>query len=319
MDVCVALVTFNRKGLLVECLDALVCQTRPVTRIVVVDNASTDGTSELLRERGLLDREDLHYVRLERNLGGAGGFARATEEALAGPCDWLWFMDDDAEPRPDALERLLCSRWASDPGTAGLAQKIVNPDGGVQLGARGHLGSQPSALSAEEHVDGADLDFVTFVGLLARGDVARQIGPPRADFFIWCDDYEWCIRLRRHGALRLVPQSEIVHKDLGHGFRTRRGELVNRVTGWSFGATPYAGFWRNIAGIRNWVWIRKTYFGESPLGAVRTGAQFAAKALLYDERPLARLPWIVRATLDGRRGVFRNITPQQWEERVGRQ
>jgi GT2 family glycosyltransferase len=308
--VAVALVTYNRRALLLECLAALRAQTRPVDRIVVVDNASTDGTEAALRaEPGIV------YERLERNLGSSGGFARAVELARE-DADWVWVMDDDAEPRPDALERLLESPWAADPGVAVLAQNVVNPDGSLQLGARGHLDGRVRGLAPEEHRDGERLGFSTFVGMLVRGDAARATAPPKPEFFIWCDDYEWCLRLARLGELRLVPASAIVHKDAGHGFSTRRGRLVNRLTGWSYAATPYSGFWRNLCGVRNYVWMRKTHMGESALGAVGTVAQFAIKALLYDEKPLRRLPWIVKAGLDGRLGVFATITPQEWAERL---
>jgi hypothetical protein len=172
------------------------------------------------------------------------------------------------------------------------------------------------ALPAEGHVTGAELGFTTFVGMLVRGDAARATDPPKAEMFIWCDDYEWCLRLRRHGSIRLIAESEIVHKDAGHGFVTRRMLVVNRLTGWRYGATPYSGFWRNIAGVRNWVWIKKTYLGEGALGAVFTVAQFLAKALLYDEAPLKRVPWIIRAGIDGRLGVFQTVTPQEWRERL---
>lgn len=310
-----AVVTYNRGPLLVECLQALLAQSSPVAKVVVVDNASTDGTTDLLSENGLLDHAAVVYERLERNLGSSGGYSRAIALARDG-ADWIWIMDDDAEPTGPALERLLASRWAGDPGTIMLAQNVVNPSGSLQLGARGRFARRALALAPEEHVDGVELDFATFVGMLVRGETARATDPPLPEFFIWCDDYEWCLRLRRHGSIRLVPASEIVHKDVGHGFETRRSRLVNRLTGWTYGATPYAGFWRNACGARNWVWIRKTYFGESAPAAAFTVAQLIAKALLYDERPLARVPWLLRAGIDGRLGVFHNITPQEWAERL---
>jgi GT2 family glycosyltransferase len=317
--VCAAVVTYNRKQLLVECLDAVLGQTHSVERIFLVDNASTDGTEELLRERGLLDDPRIAYERLERNLGSSGGFARAVDLARRDGADWVWVMDDDAASPPDALALALASPWASDPGTAVLAQNVVNPDGSLQLGARGHLRGRPKGLTPEEHVPGVELGFVTFVGILVRGDVARATDPPKAELFIWCDDYEWCLRLRQHGTLRLVPASRMVHKDAGHAFQTRRGRIVNRVLRLGYAATPYAGFWRNICGVRNWVWIRKTYMGESALGAVATVGKFIVKALLYDERPVARVPWIVRAGIDGRLGVFQTITPQEWAQRIERE
>ena len=312
-----AIVTYNRGALLVECLRALLAQTIPVARIVVIDNASTDGTPERLAATGLLEHPRVSYQRQERNSGGAGGYSRAVEFARK-DADWVWVMDDDAEARPDSLERLLASPWAQDRSTAVLCQAVVRPDGSHELSARGHFERRPRPLSAAEHVAGAELGFASLVGLLVRGDAARATDPPRADFFIWCDDFEWCLRLRRHGKLRLVPDSEVVHKEAAHGFSTRRARIVNRLTGWNYAATPYSSFWRNICGVRNYVWLRKHHLGESPVGAIGTVAQFAIKALLYDEKPLKRLPWIVRAGLDGRLGVFQTITPQEWARRLER-
>ncbi len=124
MSVCALVVTFNRRALLAECLDALLAQTHPVARIVVVDNASTDGTPELLRKRGFLDRPEVELVRLPENLGSSGGFATGIERARAGDEDWVWVMDDDAEPRPDALATLLAAPQAADPGTAALCPRV---------------------------------------------------------------------------------------------------------------------------------------------------------------------------------------------------
>jgi len=316
--VCAAVVTYNRAPLLVECLRALLAQTHPLETIFVVDNASTDGTGDLLRAGGLLDDERIAYERLEENVGGAGGFARGIDAARATGCDWIWAMDDDTEPPPAALAILLGSAAAADRGNAVLAQAVTNPDGSLQLGARGHFRGRPRPLAPEAYVDGQapSLDFATLVGILVRGDAARAAEPPRPEFFIWGDDYEWCFRLRRHGEIRLVPESRIVHKDAGHGFQTRRSRLLNRLPGPNFGATPYAGFWRNICGVRNFVWMKKTYEGQSALGAAGTIAQFIVKALLYDERAFARIPWIVRAGIDGRLGIFQTVTPQEWARRL---
>jgi rhamnopyranosyl-N-acetylglucosaminyl-diphospho-decaprenol beta-1,3/1,4-galactofuranosyltransferase len=125
MRVCAAVVTYNRRELLVECLEALLAQTHALQSIVVVDNASTDGTPELLRERGLLDRDDVRLLRLAENRGGAGGFAAAVEATRAQDCDWIWLMDDDSEPVPDALERLLSSPPAGEEATVALCPVLI--------------------------------------------------------------------------------------------------------------------------------------------------------------------------------------------------
>src|SRR5829696_919250 len=89
--VCALVLTFNRKALLVECLRSLLAQTAPVDEVLVVDNASTDGTEKLLRAEGLLDR--VRWLPLERNLGSSGGFNRGVAAAREGGWDWIWIMD----------------------------------------------------------------------------------------------------------------------------------------------------------------------------------------------------------------------------------
>ena len=90
------IVTWNRRELLAESLSAVADQTRPPDRLVVVDNASTDGTAELLTDRFPM----LEVVRTARNIGGAGGFALGIRRALEiEPADAVWLLDDDTVPR----------------------------------------------------------------------------------------------------------------------------------------------------------------------------------------------------------------------------
>ena len=96
-------VTWNRRDLLVEALDALEAQTHRLAATVVVDNASTDGTADLLRER--LDEASgtgLEVVTLTENTGGAGGFSVGIEQALRHDPDLVWLLDDDTVTTPTA-------------------------------------------------------------------------------------------------------------------------------------------------------------------------------------------------------------------------
>ena len=120
-------VTWNRRDLLVESLAALRAQTHPPAEIVVVDNASTDGTTELLRD----ESDGLQVVHLTRNTGGAGGFAAGIERALTLEPDLVWLLDDDTVPTETAAERLVAA-WAAYPGPvrpAVLASRVVWTDG----------------------------------------------------------------------------------------------------------------------------------------------------------------------------------------------
>ena len=314
------IVTFNRAELLARCIEAVLAQRHPVSELYVVDNASTDGTPELLRERGYLDRPEIRYVRLEENSGSSGGFAAGIGAAREADAGWLWVMDDDAEPAPETLERLLSSSAAAEPDTAALCSTVVKPDGSVDLRHRGSFRRRPRPLPLEAYQGGnePDLDFFTFVSVLLPMHVARAEDPPFADFFIWCDDYEYSFRIREHGRIRLVPDSRMLHHDAGQDYVNRRSQFWNGLLGWRYEPTPIEAFWRNICGVRNYVWLKKRYEGQSAISSAGTIAQFVLKALLYDERPLRRIPWIVRYGVHGRRSRFINIRPDEWLAMVRR-
>jgi GT2 family glycosyltransferase len=318
--VCAVVVTFNRRALVAECLEAVLAQTRPPERVLVVDNGSTDGTVETLRASGALSPAHVELIALERNAGSTGGFAAGVRAGLDTGAAWLWLMDDDAQPRPDCLERLLAAAPAGDPATAALAPAVERPDGSIDLGHRGRFRRRPRPLEAAAYVpgDAPALDYVTWVGPLVRAEAARAAGPPKAEMFIWADDYEYSFRLREQGELRLVPESVIVHHEAGQVHANRRSRVWNRLLGWDYDPTPIESFWRNLCGVRNYVWIKQRYEGQSALSAVGTTAQFMLKALLYDERPLRRLRWIARFARDGRRGRFENIAPGDWVAMVRR-
>jgi GT2 family glycosyltransferase len=311
MSVAAAVVTHNRRELLGECVAAILAQTVPVAKLLVIDNASTDGTGEGLPA-------GVEHVRLERNVGGAGGFAEAVLRARELGCDWIWLMDDDAEPTPDALERLLGAAPASDPSVVALAPKVEYASGGTDLNQRGHFRRRLRYLPAEAYGGYAELGYTSFVGSLLRTGAARAIDPPRADFFVWGDDVEYSIRLRRRGEIRLVPESVILHKRAAHSYMNARGRFWNRVLPVEMYPTPIERFWQNLCGLRNYIWMKREYEGQSALSAAGTTVQFMVKALLYDEQPLRRLRWIVRFARDGRAGRFRNVDPELWRWRVGR-
>jgi rhamnopyranosyl-N-acetylglucosaminyl-diphospho-decaprenol beta-1,3/1,4-galactofuranosyltransferase len=318
--VCVVVVTYNRSDLLVECLDAVFGQTRPVDEVILVDNASTDGTPELLATSGYLARPEVRYLRLARNVGSSGGFAAGFEAAKSSSSDWLWAMDDDAEPAPDCLRLMLESPPAADPATVCVCPKVVYPDGSLNDVMRADFRRRLRPLPASRYRAGEypAIGVTSFVGPLYRMDAVRALDPPKAEFFVWGDDVEYSLRLRRRGQIRLVPESVIVHKPASQSHANRRSRVWNALLPVRMYPTPLEGFWQNLCGLRNYLWTKRQYEGQSALSAAGTTLQFVVKHLLYDERPLRRIPWILRYARDGRRGRFENIGPAEWADMVRR-
>ena len=212
-------VTWNRRQLLEESLSAVLSQTLPPVEVVVVDNASTDGTTQLLDER----YGELDVVHLTRNTGGAGGFAAGIERALTHDPDLVWLLDDDTVPTPTAAEE-LARVWATHRDRDGrppavLASKVVWTDGRdhPMNTPRPKPGASASETSAAAAVGAVPVRSASFVSIMCDADVVRERGTPVADYFLWNDDFEYSTRLIRGRAGLYVPASVVVPKTAKFG------------------------------------------------------------------------------------------------------
>jgi rhamnopyranosyl-N-acetylglucosaminyl-diphospho-decaprenol beta-1,3/1,4-galactofuranosyltransferase len=187
-------VTFNRLALL-QRLVARLRETAGLAEILVVDNASTDGTGEWLRHQS-----EVTAMTLDANRGGAGGFHAGLEAALDRGADLVWLMDDDGVPEPDCLKRLLdhdYDFW----GPAVLAEqdpsRLCFP---IRLPGRAAVVHRMAEVELAAR-DGVIADVVIpFNGVLVTRELVQRIGTPREEFFIWGDDVEYLWRARKAGA-----------------------------------------------------------------------------------------------------------------------
>lgn len=205
-------VTWNRVDLLQESLTALRAQTHPPAAIVVVDNASTDGTAELL-DTGY--GEQLDVVHLAENTGGAGGFAVGVERALGHAPDLVWLLDDDTVPTETAAAELVRA-WRDYPGErpAVLASRVVWTDGRdhPMNTPRVKPGATAAELRAADEVDALPVRSASFVSIACDAATIRERGLPVADYFLWNDDFEYSTRLIRDRVGLYCPASVVVHK-----------------------------------------------------------------------------------------------------------
>jgi rhamnopyranosyl-N-acetylglucosaminyl-diphospho-decaprenol beta-1,3/1,4-galactofuranosyltransferase len=209
-------VTFNRRELLLEALAAVHAQTRAPEAVIVIDNASTDGTAAAVRR----SYPSADLAELAHNTGGAGGFACGMALALADGADLIWLMDDDTVPGPDALLTLLEARRRHPGGPPALvASRVLWTDG------RPHPMNTPRAKPfagrAEREAAAAagcmPIRSASFVSILVDAGVCRERGLPQADYFLWNDDFELTTRVLRGNAGLLCPASIVVHKTAAFG------------------------------------------------------------------------------------------------------
>jgi GT2 family glycosyltransferase len=210
--VCAIVVTHNRREMLVECLRALRGQTRPPDEILVVDNASTDGTPDLVRS----DFEGVDLLALAENVGGAGGFYEGIRTAYERGADWLWLMDDDTIASDGALEGLLAPvSGLRDDGIRPviMMSKVVWSDGTLHPMNT----PRPEVRRRPEAVDAAGRGLLlirtgSFASILIHRDAVAEHGLPHREYFIWNDDFEYTARILRRGTGYLVPDSLVEHR-----------------------------------------------------------------------------------------------------------
>jgi rhamnopyranosyl-N-acetylglucosaminyl-diphospho-decaprenol beta-1,3/1,4-galactofuranosyltransferase len=210
-------VTFNRLELLQRLIPRL-AETKGLDEILVVDNASSDGTVDWLRGQVETSAVPVHIRQLTENTGGAGGFHDGLAWAVERGADLAWLMDDDGLPDPDCLDRLLehdatLDFWGpivvDEHDDARLVFPIRLP-GGTRV-----VNTIADAEAAAR--DGLIADVVIpFNGVLVTRDLVERIGLPRAEFFIWGDDVEYLWRARRAGARTgTVVVARVRHPSVG--------------------------------------------------------------------------------------------------------
>jgi len=253
-EVVAVVVTWNRRELLAEALRAVQAQTAPLRRTIVVDNASTDDTLDMVAR----DFPEVEAIPVARNLGGAGGFAVGLDSALAEPCDAVWLMDDDTIPEPTALAELLRSRRAAHRGRppALCASRVSWIDGRdhPMNTPRTKAGARHSERAAAAAAGGIPIRSASFVSVLVDAALVRQRGLPLADYFLWNDDFEFTTRLTKGRLAIYCPASVVVHKTKTFG---------------STDADPGERFYFEV---RNKVWLFTRSRGLNPLEKAAYGS-----------------------------------------------
>ncbi|MFC5494841.1 glycosyltransferase family 2 protein [Nocardioides caricicola] len=213
MRVAAVVVTFNRLGLLQRLVERLT-DVPELTEVLVVDNASTDGTGEWL---AALADDRVRVRTLTENRGGAGGFHDGLAWAMERGADLAWLMDDDGLPDEGCLATLLEHRdldfWGPLVVDEAQPERLVFPirlPGGTAVV---HRLADVAAAARDGRID--DI-VIPFNGVLVTRELVDRIGLPRAEFFIWGDDHEYRLRAEAAGArIATIVAAQVRHPSVG--------------------------------------------------------------------------------------------------------
>jgi GT2 family glycosyltransferase len=229
--VAVVIVSHESREVLLAALASVSAHAGVPHEVVVVDNASGDGTVEAVRAA-------FPAASVLANAENAG-FARACNQGLgASTAPLVLFLNPDAELTEGALPALV-SRLEATPGAAAAGPLTRNPDGTVQVSTgpdlglvsewrqrrlvRGVAARRPAALAEAEalHARERDVDWVSGACLLARREDLVAVGGFDERFFLYEEDADLCRRLRARGRRVLFTPAATVRHRLGHSMARR--------------------------------------------------------------------------------------------------
>ena len=211
--VAVIIVNFNSGTLLGESLRHLRAQTRPPERIIVVDNASHDGSADRLES----DYPDVEIVRLDCNLGFAAANNLAARRAEA--VEWLALLNPDAFPEPDWLERLLATARAH-PDCASVGARLVDAGNPGRLDGTGDVYHVSGLAWRRDHGklvgagagEAGEIFAPCAAAALYRRAAFFEAGGFDEDYFCYFEDVDLGFRLRLLGySCRYAPEAVVRH------------------------------------------------------------------------------------------------------------
>ena len=304
MRILVQIHTWNDADVIGVALDAVLQQTFAAEEILLVDNGSTDGTAELNFP------QIVTVVRHPLNLGTSGSVKTGLEYARAHGYEWMWVLDADSVPRPDALERLVRLIEAAEQGkdrevgVACASHDLTNL--GQMLRGRLLTPGGPRLPKVNPNLNYIDCNSVIWSGALINLSVVDKVGLPRAgkrgcweDLSLDYGDTEYTYRIHRAGYKILVHCDSIIDHPVGRG-------LHGRILGWDLYSTNHAAFRRYLY-FRNLVffWLRLYHRRNWPMlflwFGYRLSLIFAGIVFLENDRGV-KLKACLVGIRDGLRG-----------------
>jgi GT2 family glycosyltransferase len=252
MDIGVVIVTYNRLEKLKHTLDLFKKQTHLPKYIIIVDNKSTDGTTEYLDiwEKNIDSLIKVVVIHTQYNSGGSGGFYIGLKAALIFNVEWIWVSDDDAYPEIDALKN--ASDYLENSNRpiheiSAICGSVIN-NGKIDINHRRIYSKKLLAIKIEAISEKkySEHDFLinsfSYVGTIINKEKMRSVGVTNRDFFIFYDDTEHSLRLNNVGSIICVPSIK-THHDI------------------KIAETEFD--WKSYYGVRNKLVMYKLHFSKS--------------------------------------------------------
>jgi N-acetylglucosaminyl-diphospho-decaprenol L-rhamnosyltransferase len=211
-------VNTNGRELLLACLDAIARTTPPDLEheILVLDNASDDGSANAVRELG----RDVRLIALDRREGKAANDSRLLQEATG---EFCLLLNEDSELQPGAVAALV-GALHTDRQAAAAGAQLLTPDGrevpcawrlpGVETALAGAVFLHRRLTVESGGTATRPVGWVQSSAMLVRREAAQEVGWLDPDFFVYSDETDFCKRLHDAGwRILFVPSARAIHHD----------------------------------------------------------------------------------------------------------
>jgi len=220
-DISIIVVNYNTKEHLLKCIASASQQGKDVNcRVIVVDNGSSDGSLEAVRQQYL----EVIIVRNEQNQG----FARAVNQGLktADNCDYHLILNSDARLADDYLKKAI-GFLETHPGCAMVTGQLLNPDGSRQnsfdnfpslwsetfgKGLLRIISPRKYPSKKQSYTEPIEVESVIGAAMLVRQKAIEDIGLLDEDYFFFLEETDWCYRMKQKGwSIYFVPEALAYH------------------------------------------------------------------------------------------------------------
>lgn len=295
-SVVAVIVTYNRLDELKKNLKMLQQQTIIPDAVYIINNASTDDTSDFLEELSA-NNKLFHHLMLEKNIGGAGGFSYGLEKACKDGYDWVWLMDDDGHPQNDrTLEKLM--EVAEKQSNYSLINCNVLCDGD-ELSFK--IGTQYNTLKEQRiNIPSGLIEncACVFNGSLVGREVYERIGTIRKEYFIRGDEVEYLMRCKNNGVKILtVIDSLYYHPKTEYAHLSFFGKKFDY---------ECMAIWKQFFLIRNYVATYCITANKYQKKNMKRGLELIFLGIILHDRSLKRLVYCMQAVKEGKKGIFDN-------------
>jgi rhamnopyranosyl-N-acetylglucosaminyl-diphospho-decaprenol beta-1,3/1,4-galactofuranosyltransferase len=314
LKIACVIVAYNNGDNIGRLLEALFSQSKQLEEIVVVDNASSDATPEIVKQKF----PQVTLVANACNTGVGGGYAQGLEYAYQKGYEWVWLLDGDSLPQASALEELakaFASLRPTHPKIGILASCPVSPltneryDGFLW---RGRFVALPKGLAGCQ--EPFPVDSTISSGCLVSRRVVKDVGLPRADFFMDFVDHEYNLRVRRKGYEIISVPASIIYHEIGRS-PVIRSQIIRAIAHFATkGPLVVEAPWRQYYIVRNQVYTFWHEFRSCKalfFFTLRVIRMIIGMLLFNNKDKAKRIRYIIWGLKDGFKGrLGKTVTPE---------